>query len=393
MRLPLLVYVLATGAFTLITTEFGIIGILPTLADAFDVTIDQAGWLLSGFALTIALVGPWMTLLFARVNRKTCLVVVLALFAISNIVSVYAMNFAVLMVARIVPALFHPVFWSVAMSLAAKSVQPEDGPKAVSIVFAGLSAGTVLGVPLASLFSDTNGWPAAFIVFAILNFIALAAHLLFVRSAPVDKPLSFGQQVKVLRKPSVWWALSLQVLLVAAAFATYSFMAEYLQVAAAMDGQQVALMLLLFGAAGFSGTLFTGWLISRSLSLSVWCYVVALAVVLLALSQSGFSQVLTAVVVIVWGFVHSAGFLLGQTLIARSAPEAPEFSNSLFASFGNVGLTFGTYVGGSSIAVAGVHSIPFTSVGLLVVCGLVFFIGRLLQPAATISSKAKEQMS
>jgi predicted MFS family arabinose efflux permease len=66
MRIPAIVYVLALGAFALITTELGVIGILPQVSEPFGITIDRAGWLLSGFALVIALLGPWMTLLFSK---------------------------------------------------------------------------------------------------------------------------------------------------------------------------------------------------------------------------------------------------------------------------------------------------------------------------------------
>src|SRR3979411_95011 len=159
MRIPAVVYVLALGAFALITTECGLIGILPQVSEAFGITIDRAGWLLSGFALVIALFGPWMTLLFSRVNRKISLCFVLFLFFLSNIASVFATSFNVLLLTRIIPAFVHPVFWTVAMSVAAASVEPKRSSRAVSIVFTGVSAGIVLGVPISprSLPARTDG--------------------------------------------------------------------------------------------------------------------------------------------------------------------------------------------------------------------------------------------
>src|ERR1700732_1186161 len=124
MRIPAIVYVLALGAFALITTELGVIGILPQVSEAFGITIDRAGWLLSGFALVIALLGPWMTLLFSKANRKFSLCFVLFVFFIANIASVFAPNFGILLLTRIIPAFVHPVFWSVAMSVAAACRSP-----------------------------------------------------------------------------------------------------------------------------------------------------------------------------------------------------------------------------------------------------------------------------
>src|SRR5258708_13911238 len=103
MRVPAIVYVLALGAFALITTELGVIGILPQVSEAFGITIDRAGWLLSGFALVIALLGPWMTLLFSKVNRKLSLWFVLFVFLIANIVSVFASNFGIFLLPPIIP--------------------------------------------------------------------------------------------------------------------------------------------------------------------------------------------------------------------------------------------------------------------------------------------------
>jgi MFS transporter, DHA1 family, inner membrane transport protein len=124
MRIPAIVYVLALGAFALITTELGVIGILRQVSEAFGIAIDRAGWLLSGFALVIALLGPWMTLLFSKANRKFSLCFVLFVFFIANIASVFAPNFGILLLTRIIPAFVHPVFWSVAMSVAAACRSP-----------------------------------------------------------------------------------------------------------------------------------------------------------------------------------------------------------------------------------------------------------------------------
>src|SRR3982074_2069154 len=195
MRIPAIVYVLALGAFALITTELGVIGILPQVSEAFGITIDRAGWLLSGFALVIALLGPWMTLLFSRVNRRLSLCFVLFVFFISNIASVFAPNFGILLLRRILPAFVHPVFWSVGMSVAAASVEPKRSSRAVSIVFTGFSAGIVLGVPIASFASGPGGWGAGFIVFSGLNAVALVAHLILLPSMPVIPKLSFGSQL------------------------------------------------------------------------------------------------------------------------------------------------------------------------------------------------------
>jgi predicted MFS family arabinose efflux permease len=378
MRIPAIVYVLALGAFALITTELGVIGILPQVSEAFGITIDRAGWLLSGFALVIALLGPWMTLLFSKVNRKFSLCFVLLVFFIANIASVFAPNFGILLLTRIIPAFVHPVFWSVAMSAAAASVEPRRSSRAVSIVFTGFSAGIVLGVPIASFAAGADGWQAGFIVFSVLNAVALVAHLILLPSMPVTHRLSFGSQLGVLRKPILWWNLVLQIVLTAAVFSIYAYMAEYLKVVTEMDVRSISLMLFLFGTAGFFGTLAAGWFMGLHLSATASGFMALFAPTLLLIFLFGQSYPLAVVLVVLWGFVHAAAIPLCQALVLRAAPEAPEFSNSLFNSFGNLGLMGGTMIGGLFIAFFGIRVLPLVSIALLAVAAVIFLLERRL---------------
>jgi predicted MFS family arabinose efflux permease len=153
-----IVYIPAFGAFGIITTEMGVVGIMPDIAKGLNVSIDTAGWLLTAFAIIIALTGPFAVLLTARVNRKWMMATVLLTFVISNLASFFAPNFGVMMVARLIPAFLHPVFWSVATVAAAKLVPDKDAPKAVGIVFAGVSIASVLGIPLSTYIDSIFGW-------------------------------------------------------------------------------------------------------------------------------------------------------------------------------------------------------------------------------------------
>jgi len=374
--MPGWIYVLALGAFGLITTELGIIGILPQLSQAFGVSIQTCAWLLSGFALTIALAGPGMTLLFSSVNRKVSLCCVLALFVVSNIGSAMAPGFGWLLALRILPALIHPVFWSVAMSVAAASVPPARSSQAVSIVFTGMSAGIVFGVPLATFCASQGSWRTAFLVFGALNLIALAAHIFMLPRLPVAARTPLVSQLQILRKGVLWWNLALQVMLTAAVFSIYGFMAEYLARAAHMSPALISLMMLLFGVAGIGGTLAAGRLMSRHLDRVVGLFLVSFAPILVLLFLLAQDRPAAIVLVIMWGAVHAAAVPLCQALVVRAAPETPEFSNSLFNSFGNIGITCGTLAGGQAIALAGVRALPLASMALLLAAAIVFVAER-----------------
>jgi DHA1 family inner membrane transport protein len=360
------IYIMALGAFGIITTEFGIIGIMPAIAKHFQVSIDTAGWLLSGFALTIALTGPFGVLLTSKINRKWMMSLVLFTFVLSNILSAVAPSFTVLMIARILPAFLHPVFWAVATVAASRQVEPKDAPKAVSVVLAGLSVATVLGVPLTTYVSELINWKASFYVSGVINLIAFIALSAFVPSMPVTEKQSVKSQLVILRKGQMWVNLVATMIMIAGIFATYSYLAEYLGKISRMNGKEISLMLLLFGTTGIAGNWITGLALSKNVMLTTRFFLLSLiGVHVLAYLFGGLFIPMTAIIGI-WGFIHTGGFLIGQTRSTSEAPEAPELAASLMVSFGNAGVTLGTFLGGIIIASYGVHEVIWISILLLV---------------------------
>jgi multidrug resistance protein len=377
------IYIMALGAFGIITTEFGIIGIMPAIAKNFNVSIDTAGWLLSGFALTIALTGPFSVLLTAKINRKWMMCLVLFTFVLSNILSAVAPDFTVLMIARILPAFLHPVFWAVSTVAAARQVEPKDAPKAVSVVLAGLSIATVLGVPLTTYVSELINWKASFWVSGVINLIAFAALAAFVPSMPVTEKQSVKSQLVILRKGQMWVNLIATMIMIAGIFATYSYLAEYLGKISSMNGKQISLMLLLFGTTGIAGNWITGLALSRNVMITTRFFLLSLiAVHVMAYLFGGLFIPMTAIVGI-WGFIHTGGFLIGQTRSTSEAPEAPELAASRMVSFGNAGVTLGTFLGGIIIAHFGVHHVIWISILLLLVSLALTFVFIRKRPAAT----------
>ncbi|MBN9380973.1 MAG: MFS transporter [Chitinophagaceae bacterium] len=369
------IYIMALGAFGIITTEFGVIGILPMVAKEFHISIDTAGWLLSGFALTIALTGPFTTLLTAHINRRTMMSLVLLLFFLSNIMSGLSPDFTTLMIARIFPALLHPVFWSVATVAAAKQVAPKDAPKAVAVVLAGLSTATVLGVPLTTYVAGLLNWRYSFIVSGVINLAAFIALATLVPSMPVKERASIKDQLVVFQNKQLWIALFSMLIMAAGMFATYSFLAEYLGKISHMNDTEISLMLLLFGGAGIAGNWVAGIALSRNIILTTRIFLLSMIVIhLLAYTFAGLFLPMT-VIISTWGFIHTAGFLIGQTRTTTAAPEAPELATSLMVSFGNGGVMLGTFLGGYMIRTQGTQAVIWMSITLLAFCFVLSFAG------------------
>lgn len=388
------IYIMALGAFGIITTEFGVIGILPALVKEFHISIDTAGWLLSAFALTVALAGPFTNMLTAKMNRKTIMCLVLGIFVISNLLSAVAPNFTVLMIARILPAFLHPVFWAVSMTAASKQAGPKDAPKAIAIIMAGLSVATVLGVPLTTYMADLFSWRASFILSAVINLLAFGALAMFVPSMPVDEAAeSPKSQVKLLSSAQLWVKLLTATVILAGMFATYGYLAEYLDKVSHMSGAQISVMLLVFGGTGIVGNWLTGIALSKNILGTTRLFLLALVVMHVLAYKFGGLFIPMVTILSVWGLVHTGGFLVANLhVIDGIQGTALDFVNSLLPSFFNAGITVGTLLGGLIIAHYGIHEVIWMTVPLLLLSlGLSFVTVKEKQVAnETIADKPIE---
>ncbi|WP_063565839.1 MFS transporter [Paenibacillus sp. O199] len=370
---PLLILILALGVFAIITTEVGIIGVLPLITQKFNITAAQAGWLVSIFALVVAVSGPFLTLLVSGINRKTILLTAVLLFAISNVVYAYTTRFDMMLIFRIIPAIFHPVFFSVALVTGAKLVPPEKSSQAVAKVFTGITAGFAFGVPLTSYLAERFSLEAAFWFGAVVSIIAFIGIWIWLPSMPVQEKMSYGKQIGILRKPALWLNIATVIFIFAAMFSVYSYFAEYLGQVTRMGGSWISVMLLAFGVIMIAGNLVFGQLLHRNIPRTVLLFPVLYMAAYLLVFYAGTYFIPMIIMVFVWGAIHSGGLIVSQTWLTTESHEAPEFGNSLFVSFSNLGITLGTSIGGWFIAQLGIHQVIWSGIifGLLALVSIV----------------------
>ncbi|WP_432421698.1 MFS transporter [Paenibacillus polymyxa] len=362
MKTSFVTFIIALGVFGIVNTELGVIGILPQISNQFQVSISQAGMLVSMFALIIAISGPFMILLFSGINRKKILAGVLAIFTIANLVSAFAPNYSVLLFCRILPAFLHPVYFSVAFSAAASSVPKEQSAKAVSRVFTGLTVGMVLGIPITSFIGDQFSIEAAFLFSAVINACTLIGIITWIPSMPVKEKLSYGKQLKILVKPQLWLNIAATCFILAALYSVYSYFAEYLRIVTNMNGKTISIMLILFGASGVFGNLQAAKLLSKSIVKTTIFYPLLLGIIYLLVFSAGNYTIPMILIIIAWGAVFTSGLIISQTWLTSEASEASEFGNSLFVSFANLGVTIGTASGGWFLSQMGIHQIVWSGV-------------------------------
>ncbi|AHM64182.1 arabinose ABC transporter permease [Paenibacillus polymyxa] len=358
----LIIFFLAFGIFGLITMEMGVIGVLPQVAQKFHISTSQAGILVSIFAFIVALSGPFLTLLTSGINRKVILLTAILVFAISNIVYAFTTKFEVMLAFRIIPAIFHPVFLSIALATAAQLVPADKSIKAVNRVFLGLSAGFAFGVPVTSYFADKISLEAAFLFGAVISFITFIGILVWLPSMPIKDKMSFGNQLSLLRKTKVWIANMAVVFFHATMFAVYSYFAEYLGQITRMNGSWISIMLLVFGVTMIVGNFLFGNFLHKSMKKTVILFPLLYTAIYLFVYFFGSYFLPMAFIVFIWGAVHSGGIIISQALLMAESKEAPEFGNSLYVSFSNVGIALGPLIGGWFISHLGLHQLIWSGI-------------------------------
>ncbi|MDR0266406.1 MAG: MFS transporter [Sphingobacterium sp.] len=360
-------YIGALGFLAIITTEFGVIGILPQIAEHYQIGIDKAGYLLGAFALAIALTGPFMTLLLSGFDRKKVMMKAIFIFLLTGIVSSFSPPFWLLMLVRILPAFLQPVYIATALSVAVSQGNKRNENELMSIVFSGVAIAMVTTVPFATYIASIFSWEYSFIVQAIICIVALLAIYLVLPAMPVREKKSYGSQLKILKKPMFIVSTLMNFFMIAAWFSTYSYFADYLNKAKDMDGTMVSYMLFVFGIIGVFANWIAGKLLNKNITYTTVFFLSGTIIVPILLHFSGGNTMATILVIALWGFLYSPSFLNASTYMISSAPEAMEFANSLATSFGNLGVTLGTTVGGFIIVSKGVQFTPWITVlfGLL----------------------------
>ncbi|AZN41634.1 MFS transporter [Paenibacillus albus] len=369
-------FMIAFGIFGIINTELGIVGILPQVSTVYGINASQAGLLVSLFALVIALFGPFMTLLFSGINHKKMMVTVLTIFVLCSIVGAFAPNYSVLIIARIIPAFLHPVYFSVAFIAAANSVSKEQSMKAVGKVFMGVTVGLVLGIPVTSFIADVLSLRSALLFSGAINAVAMIGIAAFVPSMPVHGKMSYSTQLGILKRPQVWLSLIASALVMSGVFSVYSYFAEYLGQITHMSGKQISLMLIVYGVGGMIGNIVAGYLFSNNMIRTALLFPFVFGFIYLMIDFFGRYMIPMAVLVLLWGIITTISLNFSQLWITSIATDAPEFSNGLFVSFTNLGITLGTFIGGFFISYVGLEQIAWSGIALLAL-GVIMIIWRV----------------
>nr|WP_321356396.1 MFS transporter [uncultured Draconibacterium sp.] len=352
-------YIGCLGFIGVITTEFGVIGILPQIAEYYQINVDQAGVLLSAFALVIAITGPFMTLLASGFDRKKVMLLSILFFVITGVVSSFSPPFWLLMVVRVLPAFLQPVYIATALSVAVSQGNKNNENELMSIVFSGVAIAMVTTVPFATYVASIFSWEDSFIVQSVISIIALTGIYFVLPNLPVEERKSYASQLKILKQPTFIVSTAMNFFMIAGWFSTYSYFADYLNKAKDMSNTMVSYMMFVFGIIGVVANWAAGKMLNKSVAKTTAGFLSGTILIPILLHLSGENFIATVVVIGLWGFLYSPSFLNASTYMISSVPKSLEFANSLATSFGNLGISLGTTVGGWLITTKSVVYTPW----------------------------------
>ncbi|WP_217538936.1 MFS transporter [Stenotrophomonas sp. GbtcB23] len=382
--IPLALLALTLGAYAIGTTEFVIVGLIPTIAADLGVSLPSAGLLVSLYALGVAVGAPVLTALTGRVPRKTLLVALMVLFTLGNVIAWMAPSYGSLIVARVLTGLAHGVFFSIGSIIATSVVPKEKAASAIAIMFTGLTVALVTGVPLGTFIGQHLGWRATFLAVAALGVVALIGSLLFVpRNLQRSEPATFGQQLSVLAQPRLLLVYAITALGYGGTFLSFTYLASILQDVTGFSPNAVSGVLLVYGVSVAIGNLWGGRLADRRGPIPALKLIFGLlALVLFALTFTAHNTWLVLLTVLALGAVAFGNVPGLQVYVVkqaqRFAPQAADVASGLNIAAFNVGIAMGASLGGLVVDHLGLMHTPW--LGALVVLGalgLTVLSGRL----------------
>ncbi|MEJ9078712.1 MFS transporter [Gordonia malaquae] len=391
--MPVALYALALGGFGIGLTEFVIMGLLPEVATDFAVTETVAGYLISGYALSVAVGGILMTALLGRIDRKKALLGLLVLFIVGNLMSATASTYELMLAGRIVAALCHGAFFGIGAVVAAELVPENRRAGAISIMFAGLTISNVLGVPLGTFLGQAAGWRSTFWAITVIGVIALIGIAALVKPTPAPRERAgVFAEFGIFRSRQVWLSMIVTVLGYGGMFGAFTYIAYTLTDVSGFNSSTVPWLLVLFGVGLFVGNLLGGRAADRDLRRTLIALFIALAVVLAAFAVTAGSQIATVVALVLMGGLGFATVPGLQMRIMNYAGDAPTLASGANIAAFNVGNALGAWIGGLTLAAGLGYTSPLWVGAIITAAGLAVYLVATRLPGGESATAADGEL-
>lgn len=371
--MPLALLALTLSAFAIGTTEFVIVGLIPTVAADLGIGLPSAGLLVSLYALGVAVGAPLLTALTGRMPRKPLLLALMALFTAGNLLAWLAPGYEALVVARVLTGLAHGVFFSIGSTIATSLVPKDKAASAIATMFTGLTVALVTGVPLGTFVGQHFGWRATFLAVAALGAVAFVGSLLAVpRTLRRTPPATLAQQWQVLAEPRLLLVYAKTAIGYGGSFIPFTFLAPILQDVSGFSPGAVAWVMGVYGVSVAVGNLWGGRLADRRGPVPALQIIFALlAAVLLLFTFTAPHPWLAVGTVMLWGAVAFGNVPGLQVYVVqqaeRSVPQAVDVASGLNIAAFNLGIAAAAWLGGLIVTHLGLMHTPWIGAAVVLV--------------------------
>lgn len=372
-KYPLAIWILSLGAFAIGMTEFVIMGLLPNIARDLNVSVSDAGQLITGYALSVAIGGPIIVLATYKLPRKNLLILLMAIFIIGNGIGSFAPNYGSLMISRVIAALAHGSFFGIGSLFAANMVAPHKRASAMALMFMGLTLSNIIGVPFGTFIGQLLGWKMTFVVISVLGLFTLIGIIKYVPNQEETQPISIKNELNVLKDLKLWLTLGVTLFGFSSVFAYFTYISQILINVSNIEERWISFVLIIFGVGVTLGNIIGGRLADWNLNKALQIIFVIFPICIFLMYYIQNYSVLMVVGIFVFGLI---GFSMSPSLQFKStivSQDAPMLASTLNQSAFNIGNALGAAIGGVVVSQLGTENLALVA-PFLTIIGLIFLI-------------------
>ena len=369
------VFAMTLCVFALIASEFMPVSLLTPMAQTMHVTEGMAGQgiAISGaFAVVTSL---FISVLAGTLNRKTLLLGLTCIMAISGAVIAMAPNYLTYMAGRSLIGIVVGGFWSMSAATAMRLVPVHRVPLALAIFNSGNALATVVAAPLGSWLGSVVGWRGAFFCLVPVAIIAFVWQLLSLPSMPVTRQAAASRNVFMLFRRRVVTLGMLGVgIFFMGQFTLFTYIRPFLETVTRVDAATVTLVLLVIGVAGFIGTTLIGRVLKRGFYPTLMAIPVLMAITALALIAFGSDVAIVTALLGLWGLISTAAPVGWWAWVPRTFPQNAEAGGGLMVAMVQLSIALGSTVGGLLFDHHGYQSTFLASAAMLIIATVLIFL-------------------
>lgn len=351
------VLTVSLGIFSMITAEQLPVGLIPAISEQLGVMVGTAGLTVTVPGVIAAFASIGLPLAAGRLDRRALLAGLLAVMAVASIVSALAPSFTVLLASRLLVGITIGGFWAIAGSLAVRLVPGPSVPRALVLIFGGVGAAAVLGVPVGAMIGAAVGWRGAFWALAGLSTAVLIAALLLLPRLPASEPVHLAALRAQLRNPVLVAGVVATALLIAGHYGAYTFVSPALLGISGVSSALIGPLLLGYGVLGMIGNVVAGRWASRAAGATMATIVIVLGAALVLFPLLGVTPWSGGALLLVWGLAYGAAPVTLQTWVLGAAPHSAEAATAIYCFVFNLAISVGALASSIVVDAMGVQTV------------------------------------